>query len=90
MKQRSATGATALECGFRDEGTVWKAARLFYYATGTGISYRPDAKHPNMYRVVYPNSAVSADSYNLSRVKQHCRDIAHAIYPRNISALAAE
>jgi hypothetical protein len=42
-----------------------------------------DAVHPKMFRVVYPDGALSADFYNLTRVKQHCHDIAHALYPRS-------
>jgi len=37
-----------------------------------------------MFRVAYPDSSLSADCYNLVRVKQHWRDVAMALYPRRL------
>jgi len=81
--------ATALQYGFENKGAIWKANRLYYFGTNTGISYGPDARYPNLYRVVYPDGAVSADFYNLSRVRQRCREAACALYPRS-EALSPE
>jgi len=68
--------------GFRNEGANWQANRLYYFASDTGISYQRDFNHPNLFCVVYPDGSLSADCYNLTRVRQCCRDIAHALYPR--------
>jgi hypothetical protein len=76
---------TELAFGFRDEGANWKGSRLYYHSVRTGISYRPDVDHPDMFRVVYPDGQTSADYYNPARVKQHCRDVAHPLYPRPTS-----
>jgi hypothetical protein len=76
--------STSLALGFREEGAVWKAEELYYFAARTGISYLP-AEHPNMFRVVFPDGSLSVDYYNLARVKQHCRDVAHSLYPRQSS-----
>jgi hypothetical protein len=74
--------APSLKLGFRDEGATWKANKLYYFSANTCISYQSDAVHPKMFRVVYHDGVLSADMYNLARVKQHCRDVAHTIYPR--------
>src|ERR1700746_1864134 len=68
-----------LVSGFQDKGANWKDQQLYYFSTPTGISYQGDG---GGYRVVWPDGVVSADYYNLARVKQHCRDIARKIYPR--------
>jgi hypothetical protein len=70
---------------FRNEGANWKANRLYYFGVDTGISYQRDARHPNMFRVAYPDGPLSADCYNLVRVRQHCLDVAHMLYPRRSS-----
>ena len=67
-----------LVSGFQDKGANWKDQQLYYFSTPTGIRYQKDG----LYRVVWPDGTLSADYYNLARVKQHCRDIARAIYPR--------
>jgi hypothetical protein len=77
--------STSLALGFRDEGAIWKADKLYYFAARTGISYQPIADHPSMFRVVYPDGSLSVDYYNLTRVRQHCRDVAHSLYPRQAS-----
>jgi hypothetical protein len=64
-----------LVSGFQDKGANWKDQQLYYYSTPTGIAYHEG-------RVVWPDGTLSADHYNLARVKQHCRDLARAIYPR--------
>ena len=64
-----------LVSGFQDKGAYWKDQQLYYFSEPTGIRYQGG-------RVVWPDGTLSADYYNLARVKQHCRDIARAIYPR--------
>jgi len=67
-----------LVSGFQDKGANWKDQQLYYFSTPTGIRYQGDG----LFRVVWPDGTLSADYYNLARVKQHCRDLARAIYPR--------
>jgi hypothetical protein len=67
-----------LVSGFQDKGANWRDQQLYYFSIPTGIRYQGDGR----YRVVWPDGTLSADYYNLARVKQHCRDIARAIYPR--------
>ena len=72
--------------GFQDAGAKWKDQQLYYFSIPTGIRYQGD---PGLFRVVWPDGTLSADYYNLARVKQHCRDLAHAIYPRQRPAPSA-
>jgi hypothetical protein len=71
--------SSLLVSGFQEKGANWKDQQLYYFSKPTGIRYQGDG---GRYRVVWPNGTLSADYYNLARVKQHCRDIARAIYPR--------
>jgi hypothetical protein len=73
------TTASLLASGFQDKGANWKDQQLYYFSEPTGIRYQGG-------RVVWPDGTLSADYYNLARVKQHCRDIARAIYPRKPAA----
>jgi hypothetical protein len=75
------TTASLRVSGFQDKGAIW-IEELDYFSIPTDIRHQAHADHPNMFRVVYPDGTLSADCYNLARVKQHCRDIARAIYPR--------
>jgi hypothetical protein len=72
-----------LVSGFQDKGANWKDQQLYYFSTPTGIRCQGDG---GLFRVVWPDGVLSADHYNLARVKQHCRDLARAIYPRERSA----
>jgi hypothetical protein len=67
-----------LVSGFQDKGANWKEQQLYYFSTPTGIRYQGDG----LFRVEWPDGTLSDDHYNLARVKQHCRDLARAIYPR--------
>ena len=69
------TTASLLASGFQDKGANWKDQQLYYFSEPTGIRYQGG-------RVVWPDGTLSADYYNLARTKQHCRDLARAIYPR--------
>jgi hypothetical protein len=68
-----------LVSGFQDKDANWKDQQLYYFSIPTGIRYQGDA---DLFRVVYPDGTLSADCYNLARTKQHCRDLARAIFPR--------
>lgn len=74
---RALTVSQAAEYWGLSSNTFRKLAR-------TGISYQPDADRSGMFRVAYPDSSLSADCYNLVRVKQHWRDVAMALYPRRL------
>jgi hypothetical protein len=80
------TTISLLVSGFQDKGANWKDQQLYYFSIPTGIRYQGDAA---LYRVVYPDGTLSADYYNLARTKQHCRDLARAIYPRQPPAPSA-
>jgi len=73
------TTASLRVSGFQDKGANWKDQQLYYFSEPTGICYQEG-------RVVWPDGTLSADHYNLARVKQHCRDVARAIYPRKPAA----
>ncbi len=84
-----ATATSLRELGFREKGEIGKGAELYYFSIRTGIRYQPDCDQPNMFRVAFPDASLSVDSYNLPRVKQHCRDVAHSIYPRPSGSTSA-
>ncbi len=75
--------------GFQDKGATWVGEELYYFSNSTGIRFKPDATHPDTLLVVYPDGTLSAHSYNLARAKQHCRDLARAIYPRQTATAPA-
>jgi hypothetical protein len=81
--KHDSTIISLLVSGFQDKGANWKDQQLYYFSIPTGIRYQGEA---DLFRVVYPDGTLSADYYNLARTKQHCRDLARAIYPRQSPA----
>jgi hypothetical protein len=83
------TAASLQLSGFQDKGAIWRGEELYYFSIPTGIRHQAHADHPKMFLVAYPGGTLSADCYNLARTRQHCRDLARAIYPRQSAATSA-
>lgn len=54
---------------------LWEDNKL-YYEGEFKVEVVPDTKHPNMFRLKWPDGVLSRDFYNITWARQHAREIA--------------